>query len=179
MLPDVSEIKVLRRKAGFTQAELAKAAGASQSLIAKIEGGRLQPGYSVVARIFSALEQASKKHERTAGEVLSRKVICVSPADSLKEAASRMRRNAISQLPVLEGGRPVGLVTETALLDALARGEVKGVRDVMAEAPPVVSESTPISALAGLLKHYPLVLVADKGRVKGVVTKSDLLEVMY
>ncbi|NYZ75369.1 CBS domain-containing protein [Candidatus Micrarchaeota archaeon] len=179
MLPDISEVKVLRRKTGLTQAQLASAAGVSQSLIAKIEGGRLQPGYAVASKIFAALEQAGKKEEKTASEVLNEKVVFLSPSDSLKEAAAKMKRNAISQLPVFDGGKPVGLVTETLLLDALARGSAESVGQVMAEAPPVVAQSTPLGALAGLLKHCPIVLVAEKGRVKGVVTKSDLLEAMY
>jgi len=179
MFPDLSEISVLRRKAGLTQAELARAAGVSQSLVAKIEGGKLQPGYAVATKIFSALEQESEKQERTAECVLNKKIIWLSPSDSLKEAARKMRRNAISQLPVIDAGKPVGLVTESVLVEGLARGQRGVVRDVMTEAPPVVSASTPVSALAGLLKHCSIVLVAEKGKWKGVVTKSDLLKAVY
>ncbi|MBI2079314.1 helix-turn-helix domain-containing protein, partial [Candidatus Micrarchaeota archaeon] len=45
---DVSKLGSLRRKLGITQKELAKLAGVSQSLIAKIEMGKIDPAYSKV-----------------------------------------------------------------------------------------------------------------------------------
>ncbi|HII38443.1 TPA: CBS domain-containing protein [Candidatus Micrarchaeota archaeon] len=179
MFPDVSEIGILRRKAGLSQAVLAREAGVSQSLVAKIESGRIEPGYAVVSRIFGVLANVGKKDEKTAGEVMNRKVLWLLVGDSLRQAVTKMKSNAISQVPVLEDDKPVGLVTEGVLLDALSRGSKQNVGEVMAEAPSVVSLSTPLGALAGLLKHCSLVLVAEKGRFKGVVTKSDLFDAMY
>ena len=45
----------------------------------------------------------------------------------------------------------------------------------MGDAPPVVSKNTSISAVSELLRHLPIVMVAEKGKLIGVVTKSDLL----
>ena len=53
---ELSEVKVIRKKLGLTQGELAKAAGVSQSLIAKIESTKIDPTYSKVKLIFHALE---------------------------------------------------------------------------------------------------------------------------
>ena len=44
-------------------------------------------------------------------EILSRPVICIAPDDSIEECMTRMTLNRIRHLPVLDGGRLVGLVS--------------------------------------------------------------------
>ena len=66
-----------------------------------------------------ALEHA---HERlTAAEIMSRAVTTVAPVFSVEEAARLMTTQRISALPVTEGGRLVGIVTETDVLGLFAR----------------------------------------------------------
>jgi len=55
-LPDLSRIAVMRKRMGLTQTELAEKAGVSQSLIARVEAGTVDPRYSKVEKIFRALE---------------------------------------------------------------------------------------------------------------------------
>jgi len=43
---EINEVKDIRKRLGLTQLELAKRANVSQSLIAKIEAGRIDPRYS-------------------------------------------------------------------------------------------------------------------------------------
>ena len=43
---ELNEISRLRKQLGLTQAELAKLSGVSQSLIAKLEAGKIEPSYS-------------------------------------------------------------------------------------------------------------------------------------
>ena len=45
--------------------------------------------------------------------------------------------------------------------------------------PPVVSRESPINVISSLLKHYPVVLVSESGRLVGLITKSDLLTKLY
>jgi len=47
--------------------------------------------------------------------------------------------------------------------------------DIMQESPPFVNSDTPIEPIKSLLKHFPCVLVVDKGKPKGIITNSDLL----
>ncbi len=176
VLPSLSEIRRLRRRLGLTQSELARRAGVSQSLVAKVEGGRLHPSYLIALKLFSVLEEVGGESERTAGEVMNKKVVCVSCSDNLRVAVEKMRANEFSQLPVMDGERVVGMVSEASVLDAFWRGSnAKTVREVMEEAPPIVSLGTSTRVVALMLKHCPLVLVADEGRVSGVITRADLL----
>lgn len=55
------------------------------------------------------------------GNIMSSPVISVGPDDALEVAAARMVEDKIGCLPVVEGGRPVGIITETDLLRQVCR----------------------------------------------------------
>jgi CBS domain-containing protein len=45
------------------------------------------------------------------GEICSRELTTLSPTDSVEDAVSLMRQKAIRRLPVVENGRPVGILS--------------------------------------------------------------------
>lgn len=61
-------------------------------------------------------------------EVMTKKVITVSPDDLLEVAALLMRDHDVGGLPVLEGDKLVGIITETDIFDAFI--EIMGFRDI-------------------------------------------------
>ncbi|MBI2647565.1 helix-turn-helix domain-containing protein, partial [Candidatus Woesearchaeota archaeon] len=63
MTYELVEVKKIRKKLELTQTQLANRAGVSQSLIAKVESGRIDPTYSKTKKIFSALSELEKKEE--------------------------------------------------------------------------------------------------------------------
>ena len=176
---EINEIKHIRKKLGLTQNELANRAQVSQSLIAKVESGRLDPTYSNAKKIFDALKELSKKHEAKASEIMTNRIISVAPKDNIKEAINKMKKFNISQMPVIEEHKSIGLVSEAIILEAMLGHKGKKINDIMEDAPPVVSKNTSISAISDLLKFYPLILVSEEGKLKGVITRSDLLAKMY
>jgi acetoin utilization protein AcuB len=62
-------------------------------------------------------------------QVMSSPVISIAPGASLEEAAGRMREDKLGSLPVVEGGRIVGILTETDLLRSIV-GTDTGAYDV-------------------------------------------------
>ncbi|MBS3101751.1 CBS domain-containing protein [Candidatus Woesearchaeota archaeon] len=70
-------------------------------------------------------------------------------------------------------------MSESIILEALLNQKGSEVKDVMQEAPPIVSKTTSMQVVSNLLKHYPMVLVSEGGRLVGLITKSDLLERLY
>jgi acetoin utilization protein AcuB len=52
-------------------------------------------------------------------DVMTRDVVTVAPDAPIVEAAQLMRRERIGSLPVVEGGKVVGIITRSDLLDAL------------------------------------------------------------
>jgi len=66
--PELHDIERLRKRFGLTQEELARKAGISQSLIARVESGMVDPRYSRIAKIFVALDEMKSKGIRADGK---------------------------------------------------------------------------------------------------------------
>jgi predicted transcriptional regulator len=179
---EIERIGRMRKQLGLTQKELASLAGVSQSLIAKIESGKVDPAYSKVTQILVALENRHNQGKKTAEEVMTPQIISVAPTDPLQKAIGLMRSNDLSQLPVLESGKCVGSLSDSLLVNLM---ESKGTglkllrtADVMAESYPVIPASSLVDVAVGLLQHYRAVLVEKGGKLSGIITKADLLRGM-
>ena len=179
MTYELEEVKKIRKKLGMTQTELANRAGVSQSLIAKIESGRIDPTYTKTRKIFAALSELEKKEEVKAEQLMTSRIIGISSSMPIREAIAKMKKFQISQLPVLDHSKLIGLVSESTILDALLKSKATIVKEIMQEAPPIVSKTTSIQVVSNLLKHYPIVVVSEEGKLIGLITKSDLLGKLY
>ena len=179
MTYELEEVKKIRKTLGLTQAELANRAGVSQSLIAKIESGRIDPTYTKTKKIFAALSDLEKKEEIKAEQLMTSRIVSVASSTLIKEAIAKMKKYEISQLPVIDSHKLVGLVSESTILDSLLNSKATKVSEIMQEAPPIVSKTTSIQVVSNLLKHYPIVVVSEGGRLIGLITKSDLLGRLY
>lgn len=180
----LTEIRRRRVTAGMTQGELARAAGVSQSLVAKIERGRVDPSYRNVVALMAVLDDhlAHAVKEVTAGRLATRNVVDLPSRALLIEAARTLRRHSISQLPVVDHGVVVGSLTDRRVVECIAdpgtasRLDRLLVKEVMEEPFPQLDASTPGRIAAELLRHVPAVLVTDRGRPVGILTQSDLFK---
>lgn len=179
-MEDIRWIADARRKLGITQHQLAKLAGVSQSLIAKIEAGKIDPAYSKATRIVEALDRQQVAKEKTAAEMMHGGIETVSTGETLHSAAQKMRKHSISQMPVVERKQVVGSISEQTILVNFSADPKKmanlRVNEVMDDAFPTALPTTPVSAVASLLRHYPAVLVMERGKIAGIITKADLLK---
>ncbi len=180
-LVDPKQLKRLRLQLGMTQARLARGAGVSQSLIAKIEAGMVDPAFSTLKAISEALSSSRATAERKAADVMSSPVISVQTTAKLSDCIALMKKRGISQMPVLEEDRPVGSVTENGILSLLAESRdplkvlPQPVRKFMGPALPVVNRDTPTGALLSLFSYVPAVLVSSGQKIEGVIAKIDLI----
>lgn len=179
-MQSIQEIQKLRKKHNLTQKQLAEQSGVSQSLIAKIEAGKLDPTFTKAKKIFEALEQLKDKEEIKAKDIMHRKVCFAQINDPLKEIIKDIKNKGISQIPILSKERVVGIITESTILNEIINNPNKmssyKAGDVMEDTPPIISLKTGLRAISELLRDYPIVLVAEKGDVKGIISKTDLLE---
>lgn len=177
-IKEIKEIKRIRQKLGLNQKELAIRAGVSQSLIAKIEAGKLEPTYSKACKIFAALEEIEEKEAVKAKDLMNKKVVFAKPKEKVKEIIKAMKRKGISQMPVLKEGKVCGVINEKIILENIAAGKNVGemkVEEVMDDSPPIISLNTTRRTILQILKEHSIVLVAEKGEVKGIISKSDVL----
>ena len=142
----------------------------------------MNPSYTKVKAIFDALERLQVRREVRAGEICHSEVVGVQKDEPVSKAVQLMRRFGYSQLPVFDGGRPIGSISEKTILRQILDGKslrqisTLPVRDVMDEEFPQVGEDAPLSLISNLLHVYPAVLVTRRGRVTGIITKADLLK---
>src|SRR3990172_2447169 len=184
MFPPLEEIAQKRRRLGLKQAELAKLAGVSQSLIAKLESGRIDSSYKKVKTIFDAMERLEVKTKIQASKMLQNKIISVQKNEQISKVVQLMKTHGYSQLPVFDGKQPVGSISEKAILRQILDGkdmaEISALpaSEVMEEGFPQVGEDAPLSLISSLLQVYSAVLVLKKGMVVGIITKADLLRML-
>jgi predicted transcriptional regulator len=171
-------IKQLRQEAGLSQADLAKLAKVSQAHIAKIEGEKVDPRLSTVNRILFILRTRKGSGRMKCSEIMHKQLISVSSDDPVSKAIKIMHRMGISQMPVLQGGVQVGSIGETTIMRNFDRNIKRlRVRDVIDRPFPVVDIEDTIEILPQLLDAHGAVLVSEKGKIRGIITKSDLLAV--
>ena len=176
----IDRISKIRKQLGLTQIQLANLAGVSQSLIAKLESGRIDPSYSKVMQIVTALQHEQNKEKRTVEQIMTKSIASISPSDDVEKAIKLMRSKDISQLPVFDSGKCVGSLSDSLIVDLISsRGaELKHLRvgDVMRESFPIIPVSSYVDVATDLLRHYRALLVEKKGVICGIITKADLLK---
>jgi predicted transcriptional regulator len=184
MLPALTDIAKKRRQLGLKQTELAKMAGVSQSLIAKLEAGKIDSSYTKVKTIFEVIERLEAKTKLEAGKMFQNEVISVQRYEKISKAVQLMKSYGYSQLPVFENKQPVGSISEKTILRQILAGKTltqiseMPTGDIMEESFPQVAENVPITLISSLLQVYPAILVAKKGKVLGIITKADLLRML-
>ncbi len=179
MLRDLKDVKRIRTRLSLTQTELAEKAGVSQSLIAKIEKGDAVPSYEKGRAILDALDSVIMSRSTTirAEDIHTSEMVYVSPDDTIGTALKMMKERAVSQIPVMDDNVSVGGLTERCLLskfDKLDRS--RPVRNVMEEPFPIIPTNSSVEMVKELLVYYPSVLTSEGGKIKGIITKADLLE---
>jgi len=182
MLPRIDYIKQGRVKLGLTQRELASLSGISTSMINQIESGRCKPSYDTAKKIFEVLSSQEGKTSLKAGDICSHEVISVQKDEKLELAIEKMMKNSISQIPVREDSKIVGLVSEDILARKVLESDDKKnihqvpILQIMEPPPPIVDISTPAKALIPLVRFAKCVLVSRKGEIIGIITISDTLK---
>ena len=166
----------MRLEAGLTQSQLAKMVGVSQAHIAKIEGEKIDPRLSTVNKILEILTDRKRKR---CSEIMTRDVIVTNPKEKIKKVSEIMVKHAISQLPVVENGQIVGMITEEGIVKHLSSNISEELVENIMEPPlPSVPEDTDLVTIRSILETHSGVLVTRKGKLVGIITRSDLLKVI-
>ncbi len=116
----------------------------------------------------------------TVGAYMTRAVVTVEPETPFKEVCRRMIEQRISCVVVATGSKPLGLISERAVVRRLAGGKRLEVSARRAMSAPLLTCSPRVS-LAGALEkmrenHIRRLAVTEHGKLAGIITQSDLLE---
>ncbi len=148
-------------------------------------------GTRYIGKIFNPEWMRAMGYEReggpTARELVKTKkvteLVGVEEADTVEQAAVRMRENDFSQIPVLRSGRIVGSLSEAHVYGRMvsdAEIRKQPVRAIMQKAFRYVDIETPVKLLAGMITpESPAVLVRDFPADKTyILTGYDVLAAM-
>jgi predicted transcriptional regulator len=178
-IPDLEEIKKLRKGMRMTQSELASMAGVSQAYVAKLESGKVDPKLSTLEKILTVLRQ-KEASELKSGDVMVTPVITINPFERLSNAIFLMGKYGISQLVVVRQEKIVGSLSEKSLIRKIDLSEVKKYKDknvyeFMDDPFPQVTRDESLSSVLELLKNNSAVIVSERGKPAGIITRSDVL----
>jgi CBS domain-containing protein len=113
------------------------------------------------------------------GKIMKRRVIKVTPDDTLHHAAELMMELRIGSVVVVEDERPIGIITERDCVRLMAKGrgaETKA-REVMTT-PLITCESNKkvteafVTMAENEINHLP---ITENGKLVGIVASRDLL----
>lgn len=107
-----------------------------------------------------------------------RDTIVVRPHETLTVAYQRMKLYDVSQLPVMDGDRIVGIVDESDVLLKVYKDACKfqcPVSEAMITKLDAVDVRTPVEALMPLFDRGHVAIVLDGERFVGLITRMDLL----
>ena len=120
-------------------------------------------------------------------DLISRKyengdVVVAGPDDTLDTVFKRMRGADVSQLPIIEDGRLVGILDESDLVHVMNTDEItrkerfaKPVRSVMTRDLDTVQVGESLDALIPLFDRDRVAIVLDGERFVGLITRTDLI----
>lgn len=117
----------------------------------------------------------------TAGDLLKGKelaLVSVEADEPVLNAIDRMRKHNIDQLPVFEGGKPVGTITDARLFDAIledAEVRTQKARVVMGPALPVVQPDAHLEEIAKKLGNGSPAVLVEQANGFGIITKQDII----
>ncbi|HZN15857.1 MAG TPA: citrate synthase [Acidimicrobiales bacterium] len=119
---------------------------------------------------------------RTVADVMSTPVVTAAPSETVAEAATRMSERRVGSVVVVDGLRPIGILTERDLIKFAAAGaDPVGtkVSEWMTEAPDCVDPDLEVAeAWSSLGEHgYRHMPVTRDGELVGLVSMRDLIRI--
>jgi cystathionine beta-synthase len=124
-------------------------------------------------RITAGLISSTKKPQAP------KTLVAVKPTDTVANALEQMDELGLSQIPVLEEGRAVGALRENRVLSKVVRDREllkTPVSEVMESSFPTVDVDASSNEVTKRLQTSPAVLVEEYGRIVGIITRHDVLD---
>jgi cystathionine beta-synthase len=131
---------------------------------------RLLEPQRITASILVSTKVASHPHGLVAAE----------PTAKVGSVLAMMQDTQLSLIPVIDEGEPVGSVRENRVLAKLLENRdllERPINEIMDPTFPVVEDEAGYSEIVGLLQKAPAILVREYGRITGILTRHDLLDV--
>jgi CBS domain-containing protein len=114
-------------------------------------------------------------------DIMSKEVRVVRPDTSVKEVVATMNKFDIGSIVVVQGDRPVGIITERDILRRLVEPclapETLSARQIMSSPVLTINETANIEETAKLMarKRVKRLPVVNNGKIVGMITYTDIV----
>lgn len=114
-------------------------------------------------------------------EFMTRETKTIQPSTSVGEAYALMRKNRIRHLPVIAGGKVVGILSHRDLLKIEALANIDRSKDPVSDAmtidPYIVPPEEPLVSVVSVmaLRKLGSAVIVESGKVAGIFTTTDAL----
>jgi len=113
-------------------------------------------------------------------DIMSAHALSFTPSTSIEDAASALTAHHIGGAPVVEGGRVVGVLSKTDILDPDRIGLVVG--EFMTPLVIYLREDEPAMAAVRLMLAegiHRVIVIKEMGKLVGIVTTTDVLKAIH
>lgn len=181
ILPELIEIKSLRRKLGINQKQFEEDLEIPQSTLSRIENGVGNPSYLTVKKIFDYLERkrSDRRLDREASNIMSENIISINSNSTIKSAVELMNKHKISQLPIIDGTQNLGSITAKKIQKTIIDNPelINAKIDIIKQLPfPEIEKDWDIKDISNLLSNYSAILVKENNEYIGIITDADFLK---
>jgi acetoin utilization protein AcuB len=111
-------------------------------------------------------------------ELMTPNPVTISPTEKLDLAYEKMKAGGFRQLPVIDEGKLIGILTDRDLRQHLQQLSRTKVDTAMAALPLTVCPGTPVEQAAHLLVSNKIssLPVVENGKLVGIITAGDMLQ---
>ena len=203
VLPEIKEIEQRRIKMDFTIRSFVNTINnlggkeekdqLSPAWLNQVERGKIpNPSYFKIKQIFDFLECVENEKQITAEE------LCVPHKKFKKTSKSKstatmefcklgtpildvhniMTKYGISQMPVLENGYCLGMITSKTVFDLVFGSKLAKIyvhEKILEHNYNTVNVKTPLNSIRRILKHFDYALVEKEGIIHGILVKDDII----
>jgi predicted transcriptional regulator len=200
ILPEIKEIKSHRIRLGLSLREFAKKCGLTVSWINQVEvglehkdAGIKDPSYLKMKKIFDMLDSEDDVNPITAEELCiplkKFKKTSKSKSENTMEFSmigvsiirlrNTMVRYGISQIPILENGLCLGMITSKTVMDLTIDSNLTKInvdKKILDHNYATVNAKLTLNSLHRIMKYFEYVLVEKEGIIHGILVREDLIK---
>ena len=201
VLPEIKEIEQRRIQMDFTIRSFVNTINnlgdkeekdqLSAAWLNQVEREKIpNPSYFKIKQIFDFLECEENKNQITAEElcVPHKKYKKISKSKTTMEFCKLgtnildvyniMKKYGISQMPVLENGYCLGMITSKTVFDLVFGSKLAKIyvhEKILEHNYNTVNVKTPLNSIRRILRHFDYALVEKEGIIHGILVRDDLI----